>query len=273
MDALPDDVETLKKMVLAAQKDHDDVVKLDDIPSWGKELKTELRHLSDRVQELRENTSIDFAQLKKSIRLAYCRSGRSQNLSHDSDACAALLACSNIENSTMMSVSEIVADYVVNEREFVGERGGDCQAAARAAEKFFRSRKLMQTKFQECVLYSPSDESITAQVHAAAPAKHGVLKAGMKAHKLIDGSCVWEPDVQTPLIEGAAGYKHCVAAVTTLENVRVAVDWGVGQFPKLPQDMRRHRMQVRAVCGMLMHEWGCMRDIGTRDVPQGSPRP
>uniref|UniRef100_A0A7R9VAE5 Uncharacterized protein n=1 Tax=Chlamydomonas euryale TaxID=1486919 RepID=A0A7R9VAE5_9CHLO len=212
MDALPDDVETLKKMVLAAQKDHDDVVKLDDIPSWGKELKTELRHLSDRVQELRENTSIDFAQLKKSI--------------------------SNIENSTMMSVSEIVADYVVNEREFVGERGGDCQAAARAAEKFFRSRKLMQTKFQECVLYSPSDESITAQVHAAAPAKHGVLKAGMKAHKLIDGSCVWEPDVQTPLIEGAAGYKHCVAAVTTLENVRVAVDWGVGQFPKLPQDMR-----------------------------------
>eukprot|EP00955_Chlamydomonas_euryale_P088282 364364-Chlamydomonas_euryale.AAC.10 len=223
MDALPDDGETLKQM-------DRDAVKIDDIPRWAKELKTVLRRLSDQVQEIQEIWNTEVAQLKTSIRLAYCRPGRSQNLSHDSDACAALLACRKISDSTMMSISEIVADYVVNKRGDC-QSGGDCQAAARAAEEFFGGRKLMQTSFQECVLYSPS-------VHAAAPAKHGLLKAGMKAHKLIDGSCVWEPDVQTPLIEGAAGYKHYVATVTTLDNVRIAVDWGVGQFLKLPQDMR-----------------------------------
>lgn len=213
------------------------------VKKWAKELTTEIQSLSDQIEELCETTSIGIAQLKTSVRLAYCRPERSQNLSHDFDACAALLACRDISDSTAMSISEIVADYAVNKRgtELVGDSGGgDCQAAARAAETFFGSRKLMQTVFKECVLYSPSDEPIiTTQVHAAAPAKHGQLKVGMKAHKLIDdSSCVWVPDEQTPLIEGAAGYKHYVATVTTLDNVSIAVDWGVGQFLKLPQDTR-----------------------------------
>ncbi len=53
------------------------------------------------------------------------------------------------------------------------------------------------------------------------------------------GSCVWKPDdVQTPVNEGAMGYKHYVATVMTLDNVRIAVDWGIGQFSDLPEDMR-----------------------------------
>jgi hypothetical protein len=219
-----------------------------DMPNWAKTFKrdmnTQLRRLSDQVRELQENARVDMAQLKTSVRLAYCRPGRAHYLAHNADACASLLACRDVSDSSMMSISEIVADYVVNKRgdELVGEFGGDCQAAARAAEIFFSSRKLMQTSFQECVLYSPSGQSIAMSdriLEAVTPALGGKVRAGMKAYKLIDGSCVWTPeDVQTPVNEGAMGYKHYVATVMTLDNVRIAVDWGIGQFSDLPEDMR-----------------------------------
>jgi hypothetical protein len=224
-------------------------------------VRTDLRRLSDQVHELQDNTRFDIADLKASVRLAYCRPGCARHLPHSPDACAALLACRGMYDSSMMSVSEIVADYVVNKRghQLVGQFGGDCQAAARAAEEFFRSRKLMRSAFQECVLFSPSSapirfsDRVTALPPGSAPAKEGVLKRGMKAHKLIAGTCVWEPDHNTDHLvdEGAMGCNHFVATVTALGNERVAVDWGVGQFdfafasasapsssPDLPCDVR-----------------------------------
>jgi hypothetical protein len=211
-------------------------------------LRTDLRRLSDQVEELRENTRIDIAELRSSVRLAYCRPGCARHLSQNPDACAALLACSrDIRDSSMMSVSEIVADYVVNKRgdQLVGQFGGDCQAAARAAEEFFGGRKLMRAAFQQGVLFSPSGAPIRFSdrvCSSSAPAEEGVLKRGMKAHKLIVGTCVWEPDDDTDLVEGAMGCNHFVAVVTALGNERVAVDWGVGKFSfafsDLPSDIR-----------------------------------
>lgn len=217
---------------------------------------TDVRRLSDQVKELDDNTRFDIADLKASVRVAYCRPGCARHLPYSPDACAALLRGMN--DSCMMSVSEIVADYVVNKRgheyhELVGQFGGDCQAAARAAEEFFRSRKLMRSAFQECVLFSPSSapirfsDRVNALPPGSAPAKEGVLKRGMKAHKLIAGTCIWEPDhtMDHLVDEGAMGYNHFVVTVTALGNERVAVDWGVvEQFdfasssPDLPCDVR-----------------------------------
>jgi hypothetical protein len=146
----------------------------------------------------------------------------------------------------MMTFNEVVADFTVNRRGdgLVGELGGDCQFAARAARDFFGARKLMRPSVRECVLFSPSGAAVTMSdlvIAGKAPELHGVVNDGMKAYKLVEGSCVWEPDpadTVTSVMDGERGCKHYAATVTTLDRGEVVVDWGIGQFSKLPEDMR-----------------------------------
>lgn len=190
-----------------------------------------------------DDMSITVDKLSRTIRLVYCRPGMTERLVGNTYGCADLLACAcycrNVTASSRMSVSEIVADFEVNKRGDgqVGVLGGDCQAAARAAEQYFNDNySLMLPKFEECVMYSPSGASFTLATAGRLPTMDGSIAPTMKAHTLKNGTCVWEPAAQqTPPL--AKGHKHFVASVTTLDGYRVAVDWGIGQFAQLPQDM------------------------------------
>jgi len=207
-----------------------------------------LTHLTEVVSKLEvrmDDLSITVNKLSNTIRLVYCRPGMTERLLGNIDACAGLVTCScrNVVASSRMSVSEIVADFEVNKRgdNQVGNLGGDCQAAARAAEQYFNDHhSLMLPKFEECVMYSPSGASFTQATvgwqHPNLPTMDGHVTPNMTAHTLKAGTCVWEP-VALPVQVCAKGHKHFVTSVTTLEGSKVAVDWGIGQFAQLPHDM------------------------------------
>jgi hypothetical protein len=223
-------------------------------PSWAqkfqRDIVTALSALSKDVSDLKcavTDLKIDVKRMQDTIRLVYCRPGMSVNLIGDVDDCASLLVCSKLTETSMMSVSELQADFVVNNRDegLVCEFGGDCQFAARAACTFFEtSRSLMRPRFEECVMYSPSGASIYMGVSSFAgesPPVHGVICKGMKAHSLDKGGCVWIEDSKYDMgrAEPAlTGRKHYVVSVITLEGIRVGVDWGIHQFAELPSDVR-----------------------------------
>ena len=211
-----------------------------DMPKWAIKMQTELTAEISKVSAKVENLIIDVNGLKKSVRLAYCRPGHTAGLTCDKDACIALLNCSRLSASSMLSVNEIAADYVVNDRSVVGPRGGDCQEAARVAFDFFSDFKLMRPGVKGGVLYSPSGHirwSAAISEAAGSPDKDGVIDQQMKAYKLVEGSgCVWAPSPdEHPDAVGTPGHKHFVACVTALDGV-VAVDWGILQFD-LPDDV------------------------------------
>jgi hypothetical protein len=212
-----------------------------DMPKWAIKMQTKLTSEISKMSAKVENLILDVNGLKKSIRLAYCRPGHTTRLTCDNDACVALLNCSRLTASSMMSVNEIAADYVVNERSIVGPRGGDCQEASRAAFDFFSDFKLMRPGVKGGVLYSPSGHirwsAAVSMPATGSPDKDGVISQHMKAHKLQEGSrCVWVPSPdEHPDAVGTPGHKHFVACVTALDGV-VAVDWGILQFD-LPDDV------------------------------------
>ena len=195
----------------------------------------------DNFEQRIVNLSMDVGKLQDTMRLVYCRPGMTERLVGDTKACAGLLSCvhrRNVTSSSMMSVNEIVADFEVNKRGDgqVGVLGGDCQAAAATSKDYFaNSHSLMLPKVEECVMYSPSGASLSLS-SGAKPAMDGNVASTMKAHKLIDKTCVWAPAASPPAAL-TKGYKHFVTSVTTVEGIRVAVDWNIGQFAQLPEDM------------------------------------
>jgi hypothetical protein len=230
-------------------------------PPWARAFQgamvSKLQHLSTGVADLQEdvaNLKTDMADVKKAIRSAYCRPdpGLLSGLVHDPEACVALLGCSNLADSSLMSKSEIVADFVVNDRGagLVADAGGDCQFAAGMALKFFERRRLMQARVETGVLHSPSAARVVMGVASGAfasgglPDERGEVPIGARAYKLTAG-CLWIRDPAADACDavGAAlkprvGCTHSTVSVDTLEGERVVVDWGIKQFSEIPSDMR-----------------------------------
>ncbi len=234
-------------------------------PPWARAFQgailSKLQHLSTGVADLQEdvaNLKTDMADVKKAIRSAYCRPdhGLLSGLAHDPEACVALLGCSNLADSSLMSKSEIVADFVVNDRGagLVADAGGDCQFAAGMALKFFERRRLMQARVEAGVLHSPSASRVVMGVASGAfasgglPDERGEVPIGARAYKLTAG-CLWvrDPaadacmhacDAVDAAMKPRMGCTHSTVSVDTLEGERVVVDWGIKQFSEIPSDMR-----------------------------------
>jgi len=79
-----------------------------------------------------------------------------------------------------MSKSEIVADFVVNDRGagLVSAAGGDCQNAARVALVFFGRRKIMRACAEAGVMHSPSGATVSSG------ALVGAVRSGALAYRL-----------------------------------------------------------------------------------------
>jgi len=234
-------------------------------PPWARALKQQLdnfqgamlskiQNLSTGVDELQKdvaNLKTDMAGVKKTIRSAFCRPDPVllSELARDHEACVALLGCSNLADSSLMSKSEIAADFVVNGRGvgLVADAGGDCPFAASMAREFFERHPLMKARVEAGVLHSPSAARVVMGVASGAfanggrPDERGVVSAGARAYKLTVG-CLWvrDPaaDAVDEVLEPRVGCMHTTVSVDTLEGERVVVDWGIEQFSEIPLDMR-----------------------------------
>jgi hypothetical protein len=195
-----------------------------------------------------DDLTLDVADMKKSIRLAYCRPGLLSGLLRNPDACAALLGC--CRDLSLMSKSEIVADFVVNDRGagLLSAAGGDCQNAAPVALVFFGRRKIMRARAEAGVMHSPSGAAIAMGVSSGAfvgggqPDARGAVRSGALAYRL-DAGCLWtrDPDADAAVDDRSpprVGCNHFVVSVDTLDGERVVVDWGIKQFGEIPPDMR-----------------------------------
>lgn len=196
-----------------------------------------------RLQQDVGDIKLDLRSTIGTVRSAYCRPGAADSLLDDPSACALLVhiaRCSKLSSTSMMSVAEIVADYVCNRRYegLVSPDGGDCQEAAKTAATFFAdSHSLMDPQVAAGVLYSPVALDASNFV-GTAPDADGVVLSGMNGYKLDAGSCIWQLDKGAVVPVGARGYNHFVVTVRTLEQSHVAVDWGCEQFRNLPTDAR-----------------------------------
>jgi hypothetical protein len=202
------------------------------------------------LQEDVANLKADVTDMKKTTRLAYCRPGLLPGLVRDPDACAALLGCcSNLADTSLMSKSEITADFVANDRGagLVADVGGDCQYASGVALEFFERRKIMNARAEAGVMHSPSGAPIAMGVASGAfaggglPPAQGDVRSGALAYRLAEG-CLWtrDPgaDAAADPLQPRVGCKHYVVSVDTLDCERVVVDWGIKQFGEIPADMR-----------------------------------
>jgi hypothetical protein len=143
-------------------------------------------------------------------------------------------------SSTLMSLAEIEADFVVNDRRALYAEGGDCELAGAEACVFFKNtHTLMRAKLVQGVLYARSGQPVMGKT-GQSPDATGYITPNMRRYVLrgTDG-CIWEPadDARTHGAMNVCGMRHRVALVHTLEGARVLVDWGVGQFSMLPPDI------------------------------------
>ena len=137
--------------------------------------------------------------------------------------------------SSMMSRREILLDFQTRRGSY--EHGGDCGLAAAEAWEFFdRVHKLMLPEVVDGVLFSPSGGAAVMKVPGTSPDMAVGISPAMKPFKR-DADCIWVPDDSSSAVMNKVGAAHRVTLVTTLEGERVVVDWGIGQFSSLPEDM------------------------------------
>ena len=141
--------------------------------------------------------------------------------------------------NTLMSISEIREDFAFN-RESIYKTGGDCLLAASEAWVFIDStHSLMYPKMVDGVLYSRNGGKPVLNESKKIPDEDGCVTPFMRRYVRLDGGCIWVPadDEQDHNVMNARGMKHRVTCVTTLEGQRVVVDWSVGQFGWMPDDI------------------------------------
>ena len=141
--------------------------------------------------------------------------------------------------SSLMSMREIEEDYI-GCRMSMYQEGGDCRLAAAEAYGFFnRCHKLMHAKLVDAVLYAPSGKKPVMRKPQITPPEQVHISPIMKRFKLQKKSqCIWVLDGESHDVKNVLGASHRVTLVTTLEGDRVVVDWGIGQFSDMPDDMR-----------------------------------
>lgn len=143
-------------------------------------------------------------------------------------------------SSTLMSLAEIEADFVVNGRRALYAEGGDCELAGADATVFIENtHHLMRPKLVQGVLYARSGKPVMSKT-GKSPDARGCIVPTMRRYVLrASDSCIWEPaaDVSSHDMMNVCGMNHRVALVHTLEGAQVLVDWGVGQFSMLPPDI------------------------------------
>ena len=144
-------------------------------------------------------------------------------------------ACRN-HSSSMMSVSEVQADFVLNNRRAQYAEGGDCQLAACEAAAFFdTTHRLMSPKIVQGVLYAGSVIQPVMGRTGRSPDARTLIMPTMKRY-VLDG-CMWRAanDTDSHGVINVRGCSHFVTRVMTLDGQRVFVDWGIGQFSSLPE--------------------------------------
>ena len=144
-------------------------------------------------------------------------------------------ACRN-HSSSMMSVSEVQADFVLNNRRAQYAEGGDCQLAACEAAAFFdTTHRLMSPKIVQGVLYAGSVIQPVMGRTGRSPDARMLITPTMKRY-VLDG-CMWRAanDTDSHGVINVRGCSHFVTRVMTLDGQRVFVDWGIGQFSSLPE--------------------------------------
>jgi hypothetical protein len=147
-----------------------------------------------------------------------------------------LLRCVDTQCSSMMSVSEVQADFVLNNRRAQYAEGRDCQLAACEAAAFFdTTHRLMSPKIVHGVLYAGSVIQPVMGRTGRSPDAHALITPIMKRY-VLDG-CMWRAanDTDSHGVINARGCSHFVTRVITLDGQRVFVDWGIGQFSSLPE--------------------------------------
>lgn len=144
--------------------------------------------------------------------------------------------------STMMCEREIQADFVSNNRGDAYSSAGGCLHAANAATKFFNdTHYTMCPRTVQAVLYSASDAPLKTAV-GTFPDKDTFVLPNMKRYTR-RGACTWVLD-DHPVAEKVEGYKHYVCCVSLAdEDERVVVDWGIHQFPTLPEDIHLYLIE------------------------------
>ena len=162
----------------------------------------------------------------------------------DTDATAHLHADSARRNhsSTLLYLEEIDADFTVNGRRALYAEGGDCELAGAEAWAFFNAtHKLMRPKLVQGVLYACSGQPVMGKTGRQPDATDGITPVMQRyvLRGLESDGCIWEPagDACSHGVMNVCGMRHRVALVHTLEGARVLVDWGVGQFSRLPLDI------------------------------------
>ena len=131
-----------------------------------------------------------------------------------------------------MAIPEVQADFESNARR---SQYGECQmVAASDAWAFFHcTHPLMRPKIVQGVLYSSSSGLGTTPV---GPSRAGIIPT-MKRYVL--RGCVWMPaeDADDHGVMNATGTNHRITCVTTQEGERVLVDWSIGRFGNVPDDL------------------------------------
>jgi hypothetical protein len=141
--------------------------------------------------------------------------------------------------SSMMTLREIQEDFRRLGRMANHSEGGDCRLAAAEAWEFFdRTHRPMSARLVDGVLYAKSGAKAVMGKSGKIPAENAGVSPNMAACKLLRGNCVWVPDEDDAPAMNTHGMAHRVTVVTTLEGKRIVVDWGIGQFSYLPDDIR-----------------------------------
>eukprot|EP00798_Chlamydomonas_sp_ICE-L_P009318 gene9318-16449_t len=152
-----------------------------------------------------------------------------------------LPGCSN-HASSMLSMREIASDYLTSGRcdEYVAS--GSCMRAAFEAQVFFTTtHALMEAKVIKCVLFSPSGGKLLQKADGREPKRDPDALVAMKRPFVLREECIWQPEDGGMVLEpdsNKIGFNHCITLVCTLEGLHVAVDWSLGQYVNVPEDMR-----------------------------------
>lgn len=155
---------------------------------------------------------------------------------------------SGLDKLSIFDVSDVKAMPIAEIEKCSMTRGviynesDDCLLAAVKSKIFFANCcPVMCPKVISGVLYSPSGGIFRNKPNE--PVIAGKPDAGKPvygdAFALSTGGCVWEKrtDILAPAIElNTMGYNHFVTLVDS-EDGTVAVDWGLGNFSNIPEDI------------------------------------
>ena len=192
------------------------------------------------VNSLRASVADIKLTVKNHDQLLRCALMRSLALLHPgTDVYADTSLCCRDHARSLLSKLEIDSDF--SERREDYKAGGDCGLAAAEAWEFFdRAHKLMRPELMDGVLFAADGEKAVMGKSNISPDQTVGINPTMKPFKLLNrgSGCIWVSDESSPALVNEKGMAHRVCLVTTLEGERVVVDWGIGQFSYLPENLR-----------------------------------